>query len=615
MRRRTFLSTLPAGALLAGSGLANAQTPQATPQSQAPAAPPRPTPRPDPYAGVGIGDRITGPKFVGRSTVYGANGAAATAHPRATLIGIDTLRRGGSAIDAAIAINAALGFLEPVANGIGGDAFCMLWDPARRKVVGFNGSGNSPLGLSLETARSRARPNGHLPSYGAVTVNVPGTVDAWWSAHQRYGKLPWKDVLLPVAELCEEGVPMAPVIGYYLERNMAGFDRSAAIIEENDNRKRVYAPGGETPKVGQMFANPDLGRTLRLIAEHGRDAFYDGPIAEAIEGYFRRIGGWMTKADLAAHRTEWVEPIRTDYRGVEVYGLGPNTQGLSTNQILNVCEQFDLKSMGFQSAASIHHQAEAKRLAFEDRAKWFADDRFSRTPVEWLNSKEYARQRAALIRPDRVMDRVFPGDAPTQGDTTYFSVADMDGMMVSWIQSNYRGMGSGLVPDDGAGTTLGFMFQDRGELFALTDGHPNVYAPGKRPFHTIIPGFAVKDGHPWMAFGVMGGGMQPQGQAQIIINMVDYGLDPQEAGDAPRWQHEGSSEPTGEPAEGVGTLHLESGVPEASKRQLEAMGWTLGPPNGGFGGYQNVVMQQNPGGRWTYGAATEMRKDGIALAY
>jgi gamma-glutamyltranspeptidase/glutathione hydrolase len=611
MRRRTFLSTLPAGALLAGAGAAGAQTPPSTPQ---PAAPAQGRP-PERFPGVGIGDRITGPKFVGRSTAWGGNGAAATAHPVATLIGIETLKRGGSAIDAAIAINAALGFLEPVANGIGGDAFCMLWDPAERKVVGFNGSGNSPRGLSLETARSKARPNGLLPSYGAVTVNVPGTVDAWWAAHQRYGKLPWREVLLPVVELCEQGVPVPQVIAYYLERNMAGFDRSASIIEENDNRKRVYMPGGATPKVGQMFANPDLGRTYRMIAEQGRDAFYEGPLADAMAGYFRRIGGWLNKADLAAHATEWVEPIRTDYRGVDVYGLGPNTQGLSTNQILNICEQFDLRGMGFQSAASIHHQAEAKRLAFEDRAKWFADQRFSRTPVEYLNSKAYAAERARLIRPDRVMDRAFPGDAPTQGDTTYFSVADKDGMMVSWIQSNYRGMGSGLVPDDGNGGTLGFMFQDRGELFALTDGHPNVYAPGKRPFHTIIPGFAVKDGNPWMAFGVMGGGMQPQGQAQIIINMVDYGLDPQEAGDAPRWQHYGSSEPTGEAAEGVGRLHLESGVPEASRRQLEAMGWTLGPPDGGFGGYQNVVMQQNLDGRWTYGAATEMRKDGVALAY
>lgn len=614
MRRRTFLSALPAGALMAGA--ASAQNSGAA--SAAAAPPPQPPQAgrpPRPFADIGPGDRITAAPFAGRSTVWGTQGAAATAHPTATLIGIDTLRRGGSAIDAAIAINAALGFLEPVANGIGGDAFCMLWDPRQRKVVGFNGSGASPRALSLETARSRANARGYLPSFGSVTVSVPGTIDAWWSAHQRYGKLPWKDVLMPVAELCEQGVPMPQVIAWYLQRNMASFDRSASIIEENENRKRVYAPGGETPKVGEVFANPFLARTYRAIAEGGRDAFYDGPLADQMEAYFRRIGGWMTRQDLASHQTEWVEPLRTDYRGVDVYSLPPNTQGLSTNQILNICEQFDLKAMGFQSAASIHHQAEAKRLAFEDRARFFTDPRFSDIPLEWLNSKTYAIERARLIRPDRVMDRVFPGDAPTQGDTTYFSVADSDGMMVSWIQSNYRGMGSGLVPDDGHGMPLGFMFQDRGELFALSDGHPNLYAPGRRPFQTIIPGFACKGGEPWMAYGVMGGGMQPQGQAQIIINMVDYGLDPQEAGDAPRWQHEGSSEPTGEPAEGVGVLHLETGVPEATKAELAAMGWSLGAPNGGFGGYQNVVRQVNARGPWTYGAATEMRKDGIALAY
>jgi len=606
MRRRTFLSALPAGALAATTA-SPGQAQQAAPPSPSAARPA------DPYAAVGIGDRITGPKFMGRSTVWGVNGAAATAHPAASLIGIDTLRRGGSAIDAAIAINAALGFLEPVANGIGGDAYCMLWDPKLKKVVGLNGSGASPRSLSLETARSKAI-DGYLPRYGAVTVNVPGAVDAWWSAHQRYGKLPWKEVLLPVAELCEQGVPVPQVIAYYLERNMAAFDRGVIPIEENDNRKRIWAAGGSTPKTGEVFANPYLGKTLRMIAEGGRDAFYDGPLADSMEAYSKRIGGWLTRADLAAHHTEWVEPIQTSYRGVDVFGLGPNTQGLSTNQILNICEQFDLKAMGFQSAASLHVQAEAKRLAFEDRARWFADERFAKTPVEWLNSKAYAAERAKLIKPDRIMDRVMPGDAPHHGDTTYFSVADADGMMVSWIQSNYRGMGSGLAPDNGS-EPLGFMFQDRGELFALTEGHPNIYAPGKRPFQTIIPGFAVKDGEPWMAFGVMGGAMQPQGQAQIIINMVDYGLDPQAAGDAPRWQHYGSSEPTGQPQEGTGVLHLESGVPEATKVQLRAMGWTLGEPDGGFGGYQNVVMQQNPGGRWTYGAATEMRKDGIAIAY
>ena len=599
------------------SGIATKVSAQDAPVAAEVVATPSPAPTPaaprDPFAGIGIGDRIRGPKFVGRSTVWGQHGAAATAHPAATLIGIETLKRGGSAIDAAIAINAALGFLEPTGNGIGGDAFGMLWDPKQRKVVGFNGSGASPRLLGLEQVRNRAK-DGLLPRYGAVTVSVPGTVDAWWSAHQRYGKLPWKDVLLPVAELCEQGVPVPQAIAYYLERNMGLFDRQSSIIEENENRKKVYAPNGSTPKVGQIFANPDLGRTYRIIAEQGRDAFYDGELADAMVRYFRRIGGWIGRGDLAAHQTEWVEPIKTTYRGVEVYSLGPNTQGLSTNQILNICEQFDLKAMGFQTAASIHHQAEAKRLAFEDRAKWFADARFSETPVEWLNSKAYAAERARLINPNRVMDRAFPGDAPTQGDTTYFSVADKDGMMVSWIQSNYRGMGSGLVPDSGR-RTLGFMFQNRGELFSVEDGHPNVYAPGKRPFHTIIPGFACKDGKPWMAYGVMGGGMQPQGQAQIIINMVDYGLDPQEAGDAPRWQHYGSTEPTGEPQQGVGKLHLENGVPEATKARLTEMGWNLGEPDGGFGGYQNIMMQQNPDGRWTYGAASEMRKDGLALAY
>lgn len=614
MDRRKFLGAIPAGAALA-TGLSKsavAQEAASVPASTAPATTEAAPSAPQALR-VGPGDRISGAPFAGRSTVWGQHGAAATAHSVATLIGIETLKRGGSAIDAAIAINAALGFLEPTGNGVGGDAFGLLWAPQQRKVVGFNGSGASPRLLGLEQVRNRAT-NGALPRYGAVTVSVPGAVDAWWSAHQKYGKLPWKEVLLPVAELCEQGVPVPQAIAYYLERNMGLFDRQSSIIEENENRKKVYAPNGSIPKVGQIFANPDLGRTYRIIAEQGRDAFYEGELADAMVRYFRRIGGWIGRGDLASHQTEWVEPIVTNYRGVDVYSLGPNTQGLSTNQILNICEQFDLKAMGFQSAASIHHQAEAKRLAFEDRAKWFADARFSETPVEYLNSKAYAAERAALINPNRVMDRAFPGDAPTQGDTTYFSVADKDGMMVSWIQSNYRGMGSGLVPDQGR-RTLGFMFQNRGELFSVEDGHPNIYAPGKRPFHTIIPGFAVKDGKPWLAYGVMGGGMQPQGQAQIIINMVDYGLDPQEAGDAPRWQHYGSSEPTGQPAEGVGKLHLESGVPDITKTRLTEMGWVLGEPDGGFGGYQNVMMQQNPDGRWTYGAASEMRKDGLALAY
>jgi gamma-glutamyltranspeptidase/glutathione hydrolase len=588
MRRRSFLAALPAAALLTPAAARAAATV---------------------YPGVSGGDRIAGANFASRSAVWGEHGAAATAHPFATMIAIDTLRRGGSAVDAAIAANAALGFLEPTANGIGGDCFVMLWDPAKKTVVGLNGSGRSPRGLSLAEVRRRAV-NNHIPAYGAVSVSVPGAVDAWWEMHKRYGKLPWAEVLEPAANLAERGVPVPQAIAWYLKANMARFAATAVPIEDKGNALKVFTRDGRTPAEGEIFRNPDLARTLRAIGQGGRDAFYDGPLADHMEAYFKRIGGWMTRRDLAAHKTEWVQPIVTNYRGVDVWGLPPNSQGLSTLQILNVMEQFDLKAMGFQSAASIHHQAEAKRLAFEDRARYFADPDFARTPIEYLNSKAYAVERARLIRPDRLMDRVMPGDAPHHGDTTYFTTADKDGMMVSIIQSNYRGMGSGLVPDGPDGATLGFMFQDRGELYALSDGHPNIYAPGKRPFQTIIPGFASKGDQPWLSFGVMGGDMQPQGQAQIIANMVDYGLGVQEAGDSPRWHHEGSSEPTGEPQEGTGVLKLETGVPAETRARLAAMGWKLGDTDGGFGGYQAILK-----GEQAYGAASEMRKDGLALAY
>jgi gamma-glutamyltranspeptidase/glutathione hydrolase len=598
MRRRSFIALAAASA----GGPALAQT------RPGPAAPPTES-RPAPQAReaapvVRPGDRVAGAPFATRSTVWGVSGAAATAHPTATLVAVDILRRGGTAVDAAIAANAALGFLEPTGCGIGGDCFAMLWDPRQGRVVGINGSGRSPRGLSLETVRSRAR-NGKIPSFGAVSVSVPGAVDAWWAMHQRYGRLPWPAVLEPAIALAEQGVPVPQTIAYYLERNLASFGRPDRGIEETENARRTYAPNGATPKEGQVFRNPDLARTYRAIAAGGRDAFYDGPLADVMERYFRRIGGWMTRADLRAHRAEWTDPLSVNYRGVDVYGLGPNSQGVSTLQLLNVMEQFDLKGMGFQSAASIHHQAEAKRLVFEDRARHFADPAFYRAPLEHLLSKGYAAERARLIRPDRTMAMAPLAPAPSRGDTTYFTVADRDGMMVSIIQSNYRGMGSGLAPDG-----LGFMFQDRGELFALTDGHPNLYAPGKRPFQTIIPGFAARGGRPWLSFGVMGGDMQPQGQAQIIANMVDYDLNLQEAGDSPRWHHEGSSEPTGEAQQGVGVLRLERGVPEATRAALQRLGWKLGESDGGFGGYQAIER-----GAEAYGAASESRKDGLALAY
>jgi len=590
MRRRTFLATLP---LAAAAPTLSAQT-----------AAPRPANPSLERSDVHAGDRIAGANFASRSTVWGVHGAAATAHPLATLAAIDILRAGGSAVDAAVAANAALGFLEPISCGVGGDCFVMLWDPKGRKVVGLNGSGRSPRSLSLETQRARAR-KGYIASFGATAVSTPGAVDAWWTLHQRYGRLKWADLFAPAIEMAQEGAPVAQTIAYYLAASYRVFTRPDAGIEEIDNFRKVWAPQGRTPAEGEVFANPALAHTYRLIARGGRDAFYEGEIAEVIDAYFKRIGGWLSKADLAAHHSQWVEPRSTNYRGVDVWALPPNSQGLSTLQILNILETFDLGAMGFQSVASLQTQIEAKRLAFEDRARYFADPDFAKAPIDWLISKDYAARRAKLIHPDRILEPVFAGEAPSHGDTTYFCTADADGMMVSIIQSNYRGMGSGLSPDG-----LGFMFQDRGELFSLKDGAANIYAPGKRPFQTIIPGFATRGGEPWMAFGVMGGDMQPQGQAQMIVNRVDYGLGLQEAGDSPRWHHEGSSEPTGEPPHGKGTLRLESGAPEATRAGLAALGWRFGPSDGGFGGYQAVE-------RWPgrYGAASEMRKDGLALAY
>lgn len=583
MKRRAFLAALPFAA-----AVAHAQTID------------RPDMRP--------GDRQNGASFASRSTVWGANGAVATAHPMATMIGIDILKRGGSAVDAAIAANAALGFLEPTANGIGGDAFCLLWDPKQKKMMGLNGSGRSPAGLTLETARARAQ-NGEVPGLGAISVSVPGAVDAWWTLHKRYGKLPWRDVIEPAAALADKGTPVPQAIAMLMERGMKRFLAPGSGVEETENIKKLYLTRGRTPREGEIFRNPDLARTLRSIAKGGRDAFYDGPIADTIETYFKRVGGWMTRKDLAAHHAEWVEPIWVDYRdGVRVYGMPPNSQGPTTLQMLSILKNFDLKAMDLMSPASVHVQAEAKRLAFEDRARYLADPAFAEIPIQHLLSDAYGQERAKLIRPDRVMDRVFPGDAPHRGDTTYLTAADANGMMVSLIQSNFAGMGAGLMPDG-----LGFIFQNRGSGFSLIDGSPNLYAPGKRPFHTIIPGFALKDGAPWLSFGVMGGGMQPQGQTQIIANMVDYGLDPQAAGDCPRWRHDGGSEPTGRPDPTGGMLSLETGVPAFTRARLAAMGWKIAPTrtfDSGYGGYQCIMK-----GPEAYGAATEMRKDGLALAY
>jgi gamma-glutamyltranspeptidase/glutathione hydrolase len=564
--------------------------------------------RPDVHAG----DRPSGASFATRSPALGLHGAAGTAHPLATQTAIAMLKRGGSAVDAAIAANAVLGFVEPVSSGLGGDCFAFVWDPKLGKVQAMASSGRSPKALTLSTVRAHAI-NGHIPALGAVSVSTPGCLGGWWALHQRYGKLKWAELFQPAIEACEHGDPMPQIIGYYLKRNMMAFVRSKSQIEEIDNALHTYMlPGGKAPGEYDVRRNPDLARTYRTIAAGGRDAFYDGPIAKTIDAYFKRIGGWLSAEDLREHQAEWDEPLVTSYRGVDVYGMPANTQGLATLQMLNIIENFDLRGFGFQSPQSLHVQVEAKRLAYEDRARYYADPHFSQIPIDWLKSKEYAQQRAKLIRLDAINPHVSPGQAPSRGDTTYFTTADNDGMMVSMIQSNFRGMGSGLVADG-----LGFMFQDRGQLFSLQDGHPNIYAPGKRPFQTIIPGFAMRGGKPWMSFGVMGGDMQPQGQSQIVINRVDYGLDVQAAADSPRWHHEGSSQSMGEDPPGLGplgVLHLEDCIPEETRQALVNLGWPMAPSDGGFGRYEGIELRMENGGR-VYAAGSEMRCDAVALAY
>ncbi len=561
-----------------------------------------------PTAAPGGGDRYSGLGFATRAPVLATHGMAATAQPLATQVAIDILKRGGSAIDAAIAANAALGLMEPVGCGIGGDLFAIVWDPKTKKLYGYNGSGRSPMGRSLEDLKRKLSGRTDMPSHGSLTVTVPGAVDGWFALHQRFGKLPMKKVLEPAIRYAEQGYPVSQLVADYWKRNFRGFERNAKDIEEIANARATYLVNGEAPAHGQMFRNPDLARTYGLIAKGGRDAFYKGKIAKTMDAYFRRIGGDLRLKDFAAHTGDWVDPVGVNYRGYDVYELPPNTQGVAALQMLKMLEAYDLKSMGRGSADALHVMVEAKRLAFEDLGKFYADPATYNAPVAELISDAYAAKRRALIDMKRANPETPPGEIKLrQGDTTYLTTADSDGMMVSLIQSNYRGMGSGLVADG-----LGFMFQDRGELFALDPSHPNVYAPGKRPFQTIIPAFVMKDGKPFMSFGVMGGDLQPQGHVQILVNMIDFGLNVQEAGDAARFRHVGSEDWTRKNSGGVGKLQLETGIGEDVRNELKRRGHDIEPGDGGFGGYQAIMRDPATGVYW---GASEMRKDGSAIGY
>ncbi len=542
-------------------------------------------------------DRVTGRAFATRSEVIAQHGMACTSQPLATQVALDILKAGGNAVDAAIAANAMLGLVEPVSNGIGGDLFAIVWDAKTQKLYGLNASGRSPYDLTFEYFKKKGITR--IPSHGPLPVSVPGCVDGWFELHKKFGKLQMQELLKPAIGYGREGFPVSEVIAHYWKSN-------ARSLQKFPGFKEVYMPDGKAPAKGEIFRNPYLAATLEKISTGGRDAFYKGEMAGEMVSYMKEQGGFLSLRDLADHHSEWVEPVSTNYRGYDIWELPPNGQGTAVLQMLNMLEKFDIAAMGFGSAEYIHTFVETKKLAFEDRAKYYADPDFNKIPLQKLISKEYAAQRLKLFDPARSA-KSYPDGNLEVGNTIYLTTADRDGNMVSLIQSNYRGMGSGMTPGK-----LGFVFQDRGEMFMLDSTHMNRYEPHKRPFHTIIPAFITKNGRPYISFGLMGGSMQPQGHVQMVVNLIDFGMNLQEAGDAPRICHEGSSEPTGEKMTDGGITYLESGVPYETIRTLLGKGHQVQFTNGNYGGYQAIKWDEK---NRVFIGASESRKDGQAAGY
>ena len=542
-------------------------------------------------------DRITGLPWATRSEVIAQNGMACTSQPLCTQIALDILKAGGNAMDAAIAANACLGLMEPTGSGIGGDLFAIIWDAKTQKLHGLNSSGPSPKDLTLSYFKENKIES--IPAYGALPVSVPGAVSGWFAIHEKFGTMGMDKLLQPAIDYAEKGFPVSELISFYLNLSVP------RLGERFPNVKETWTINGKVPQKGDVFKNPYLANTYRKIAKGGRDAFYKGEIAKTTAQFIQEQGGFLSVQDMASFESEWIEPVSTNYRGYDVWELPPNGQGIAALQMLNILEKYDLKKYGFGSPEHIHYLVEAKKLAFEDRAKYYADPRFADVPIGTLISKGYADERRKLINDDRAGE--YKAGEISAGETIYLTVADRFGNMVSLIQSNYRGMGSGMAPPG-----LGFMLQDRGELFSLEEDHANVFEPGKRPFHTIIPCFVTKDGQPYMSFGVMGGDFQPQGHVEILINMIDFGMNLQEAGDAPRIDHGGSSTVKGEPAEGRGEVSVESGISYETIRKLMDMGHKVKYARGIYGGYQAILWDAE---RKVYFGASESRKDGQAAGY
>jgi gamma-glutamyltranspeptidase/glutathione hydrolase len=536
----------------------------------------------------------------GRSVVMASHGMVATSHPLPAQIGLEILKQGGNAIDAAIAVDAALGLMEPMSCGIGGDLYAQVWDAKTQKLYGLNASGRSPYRATRKLFADRGLKQ--IPVTGPLSWSVPGCVDGWEELRRRFGTLSLAAILEPSIRYAEEGVPVPPRI--------AGYWRAAqAKLAQHPDAARTYLIQGKAPRAGQVFRNPFLARTYRALAAGGRDAFYRGDIARQIVAFSDNSGGLFTLKDFADHTSTWVEPVSTTYRGCEVWELPPPCQGIAVLQMLNLLEGYNLKKMGPGSADYWHLFLEAKQLAYADRARFYADPAFGKVPTAELISKPYAAERRKHIDLNKALTDVEAGDPKLgQSDTVYLCVVDKDRNCVSLIQSNYMGFGSLLVPGE-----LGFALQNRGTLFALDPDHANRLEPHKRPFHTIIPGFVTKAGQPWFVFGVMGGDMQPQGQVQVLCNLIDFGMDVQQAGEAPRMEHLGSATPTGRKAQkGGGTVVPEPGISQDVIEDLLRRGHRFTRPRINGGGYQGILI--DPATNVLHGGS-EPRKDGCAVGY
>ena len=534
-----------------------------------------------------------------RSMAAATQGMVATSHPQAVSAGLDILKAGGNAVDAAIAANAMLGVVEPMSCGIGGDLFAIVWDATNQQLSGLNASGRSPLKTSIKYFTDRGEKK--IPETGPLSWSVPGCVDGWEELHRRMGTMGLAALLTPAIEAAEKGFVVTEIIG-------AGWRSTQKLLSATSGAAKCFLKDGKPPAIGAKMTNPMLAKSYRTVAEGGRDAFYKGPIAASLVRYSESVGGLFSVRDFEEHISNWVEPIKTTYRGHEIWELPPNGQGLAALEMLNILEEFDIKGMGHNSADFLHLFLEAKKLAFADRAAYYADPDFAKMPIAELASKEYAAKQRKRIDLKKASLEVAPGDVRFErNDTVYVTVVDKDRNAVSLIQSNYNGWGSGYVPDD-----LGFPIQNRGALFDLNPKHPNCLAPGKRPFHTIIPAMASKNGVPWLSFGVMGGDMQPQGHVQVLINMLDHGMNIQQAGDAARCRHLGSSTPTGDRMTDGGTVALEPGISQDVRSELESRGHKLGATNESFGGYQAVQIDYTNG---TLQGGSDPRKDGLAMGY